>query len=256
MLRAESVSHSFVSTRGKPIRVLENISISVPKGDVVAIVGPSGSGKTTLLKVIAGLIEPEEGVIEIDGKKPKEALKDQSISLMFQRPVLFPWRTVRENVGLQAELHDWPEKSLRVERCLKAVQLIEFADAYPHELSGGMQSRVEIARALLSKPALLLMDEPFGSLDAITRSKVQDELVEIVGGSGMTVVLVTHSIEEAVFLSNRVIVTSQRPATSLGEVAVDLGPLNQRKQNIRREPAFNALSMKVEQILWSKNNHL
>lgn len=193
---------------------LDRISLEVATGDLVCLVGASGCGKTTLLNLVAGLVSPQKGTIEVAARP----------ALMFQDSALFPWLTVRRNVDLALRLHHVPrrEREERVSALLHSVQLDGFGDRRPHELSGGMRQRVALARALAQDSPILLMDEPFGSLDAITRDLLHDELEQLWQRTGITIVFVTHNVREAVRLGNRVMLLSSRPGRVVEEFAIDL----------------------------------
>ena len=192
--------------------VLENFSLDIKKGELVSIVGPSGSGKTTILRLIAGLLQPTSGRITIDGKPCTSPGADRG--MVFQDFALFPWRSVRRNVEFGLEVAGVPkeERRERAERYIQRAGLEKFIDARIHELSGGMKQRVGIARALVGHPDVILMDEPFGSLDAQTRNIMQVQLLKIIDYTDQTIVFVTHSVDEAVFLSDRIVVLTKRPA--------------------------------------------
>jgi NitT/TauT family transport system ATP-binding protein len=234
----------------RALDVVTNFSLSVGSGEFVSVIGPSGCGKTTVLFMLAGLREASEGEIEVCGRRPKEAVRDGLSGVIFQQPVLFEWLTAEENVLLPLRLRDaqwWRWRARRREylqtgrRLLQTVELDQFGSYYPEKLSGGMQQRVAIARALTLDPKVLLLDEPFGALDEITRDRMNLELVRLVGERKLTVVFVTHSIEEAVFLSDRVVVMSRGASPLTGssvvrEVAVDLP--RPRTLALKEDPAF------------------
>jgi NitT/TauT family transport system ATP-binding protein len=223
-----NVSHRF-TVQGAALPVLQDVDFAVEPGEFVALLGPSGCGKSTLLRLVAGLDTPVQGSVHADGAVIEGP--DPSRVVVFQDPTLFPWRTVRANVGLgpqaqRRKRHWWtkPETdsaSQRIDAALQLVGLSEFADAFPHQLSGGMAQRVALARALVNDPALLVLDEPFGKLDSLTRIRMQGELVRLWQDARFSVLLVTHDVEEALFLANRVIVFSERPARIVAVVHND-----------------------------------
>jgi NitT/TauT family transport system ATP-binding protein len=206
------------------VEALRRIDLDIADGEFISLIGPSGCGKSTLLRLIGDLTPPTSGTLRINGKDPHEARLARDYGMVFQSATLLEWRTVSKNVELPLEIMDVPddERRSRAAQMLELVQLGEFAGSYPWQLSGGMQQRVAIARALTFRPALLLMDEPFGALDEMTRELMQQELLRIWSETGTTVVFVTHSIPEAVFLSSRVIVLSPRPGRIFDVVDVDL----------------------------------
>jgi len=216
-----------IFNQGKPNQVdaLIDIDLTVRAGEFVSLIGPSGCGKSTLLRLIADLLQPSAGTITINGKSAHQARVDQDYGMAFQQSGLFEWRTVARNIELPLELKGWDKakRRARAVEMLELVKLPEFADHYPWQLSGGMQQRVAIARALAAHPGLLLMDEPFGALDEMTREHMQAELLRICAAAGTTVVFVTHSIPEAVYLADRVVVMSPRPGRITTVVDVALG---------------------------------
>src|ERR1700728_2018599 len=214
-----TVSHQF-RLSGSTLPVLDTIDFSVAAGDFVALLGPSGCGKSTLLRLVAGLEKPTNGSILVDGQVITRP--DPSRILVFQDPTLFPWATVWKNVatGLEARGGLRRERA-RVDDALALVELSAFADAYPHQLSGGMAQRASLARALVNDPALLLLDEPLGTLDSLTRLTLQDELVALWRNARFTAILVTHDVEEALLLASRVIVLNERPASIKAEFRVE-----------------------------------
>jgi NitT/TauT family transport system ATP-binding protein len=228
------VSRIFPRRKGEGVIALDDVHLAVSEGEFVSLIGPSGCGKSTLLRIIADLDSPTAGSLTVFGKSAHQARLDQDYGIAFQQAGLLPWRTVAANVGLPLEVHDVGSRARRdrVTELLELVGLGDFAKAYPDELSGGMQQRVAIARALAESPRLLLMDEPFGALDEITRERMQGELVRICGDTGAAVVFVTHSIPEAVFLSDRVVVMTPRPGRII-EI-VDSGP----ESGLRRDDEF------------------
>ncbi len=211
--------------RGRPTVVaLSSVDLDVRPGEFVSLIGPSGCGKSTLLRIIGDLVEPSEGEVRVNGKPAHQARLDRDYGIVFQDPVLYDWRTVARNIALPLEMLGWDRerRARRVAEMLELVELTGFEDHHPWQLSGGMQQRVSIARALSFSPALLLMDEPFGALDEMTRERLNLELLRIWERSGGTVVFVTHSIPEAVFLSTRVVVMSPRPGRIVDVVDIDL----------------------------------
>ena len=212
------------SKGGEAFVALDRVDVDVSRGEFVSIIGASGCGKTTLLRILGGLLEPTAGSVSIEGEPPERAQQRKALGYVFQEAALAPWRTVEENirlpleVGRNAEPHDHRE----VERLLGLTGLADFRRYYPHQLSGGMQQRVALARALAFNPSILLMDEPFGSLDEMTREAMGHELLRLWESSDKTVVFVTHSIPEAVLLSDRVLVMSTESRAIKGEVAVQL----------------------------------
>ncbi|MEI4488686.1 ABC transporter ATP-binding protein [Frigidibacter sp. MR17.14] len=215
-----AVSHRF-DLEGKPLPVLDNVSFSVAPGSFTALLGPSGCGKSTLLRLIAGLDHPAGGAIRVGGQEVGDP--DPSRILVFQDPTLFPWRTVRANVALGLEAQGTlRSEGHRVDAAIAQVGLSGFDKAYPHQLSGGMAQRVALARALVNRPNLLLLDEPLGKLDSLTRLAMQAELVRLWQDTGLTAVLVTHDVEEALFLAERVLVFGPRPARIVADLEVGL----------------------------------
>ncbi|AEA26354.1 ABC transporter ATP-binding protein [Pseudonocardia benzenivorans] len=221
-IRVAGLDKTYKARRSEPTVALQGIDLSVRRGEFVSVVGPSGCGKTTMLKILAGLVSRTAGDVQIAGNDVNGPLPE--IGMVFQAATLLPWRTVRQNVLVPVEVQglDKEKYGARADELLEMVGLGEFADSYPYELSGGMQQRAGICRALVHDPAVLLMDEPFGALDAMTREYMNVELLRIWQQSGKTVVLVTHSIPEAVFLSDRVVVLSARPGRIAEIVDVEL----------------------------------
>lgn len=217
---------------------LQNVSLNIAKGEFISLLGPSGCGKTTLLRIIADLLQPSEGTVEVAGDSPREARLSQKYGIVFQNPVLYDWRKVRDNITLPLELMKVSkrEQSQKAEELLDLVGLSEFADKYPWQLSGGMQQRVAIARALAMEPEILLMDEPFSALDEFSRERLNEELLTIWSKTQSTVVFVTHSIPESVFLSDRVFVLSPHPGRLSATVDIDLP--RPRNREIRNDPEF------------------
>ena len=230
---------SKVFNRGKPneLVALDDINLSVGQREFISLIGPSGCGKSTLLRLMAGLLDPTLGEVTVNGKTANQARADREYGIAFQTAGLFDWRSVQQNIELPLQLMGWSkrERRQRAREMLTLVKLEEFGGHYPRELSGGMQQRVAIARALSFQPSILFMDEPFGALDEMTREHMQTELLRIWDETHTTVVFVTHSIPEAVFLSERVVVMSPRPGRLFAELPVDLGA---RDFDTRESPEF------------------
>jgi NitT/TauT family transport system ATP-binding protein len=228
---------------------LQDIHLQIEAGEFVSLIGPSGCGKSTLLRIMGDLTTPSSGRAEINGKPAKRARIDRDYGIIFQDPVLYDWRTVARNIALPLELAKWPraKRTQRVREMLALVELSGFETHHPWQLSGGMQQRVSIARALSFDPALLLMDEPFGALDEMTRERLNMELLRIWEASGSTIVFVTHSIAEAVFLSTRVVVMSPRPGRISELIPIDLP--QPRTAATREEPRFFELVTRVREAL-------
>jgi NitT/TauT family transport system ATP-binding protein len=238
------------------VTALENIDLELEPGEFVSLIGPSGCGKSTLLRVIGDLTPPSSGTVTVNGKSTRRAREDGDYGIVFQDAVLFDWRTVAKNIALPLEMLGWDRerRRARVREMLELVELVGFGDHHPWQLSGGMQQRVAIARALAFEPPLLLMDEPFGALDEMTRERLNLELLSIWEQTGNTVVFVTHSISEAVFLSTRVVVMSPRPGRIAGTVEIDLP--TPRTAETRDTPRFFELVTSVREILRSRGEHL
>ncbi|GAA2961711.1 ABC transporter ATP-binding protein [Microbacterium schleiferi] len=236
-VRARGVGKVF-PTSGADVTALTGVDLDVAPGEFVSLIGPSGCGKSTLLRLIADLDGATTGELQIFGKAAHQARIDQDYGIAFQQAGLLPWRTVAGNIALPLELHATakPSRDARVRELADLVGLSDFIDRYPDQLSGGMQQRVAIARALAARPRLLLMDEPFGALDEMTREYLQAELTRIAAETGAAVVFVTHSIPEAVFLSDRVVVMSPRPGRITAVVPIGLG--SSRGEDLRESPAY------------------
>jgi NitT/TauT family transport system ATP-binding protein len=228
---------------------LQGIDLAIEEGEFVSLIGPSGCGKSTLLRIIGDLIQPTSGSATVNGKPARQARIDRDYGIVFQDAVLYDWRTVAKNIALPLEIARWNRRrrASKVQQMLELVELTGFENHHPWQLSGGMQQRVSIARALSFDPALLLMDEPFGALDEMTRERLNMELLQIWDASGSTVVFVTHSIAEAVFLSTRVVVMSPRPGQISGLISIDLP--QPRTAATREEPRFFELVTQVREAL-------
>jgi len=228
---------------------LQGIDLAIEEREFVSLIGPSGCGKSTLLRIVGDLVQPTSGSVVVNGKPARQARIDRDYGIVFQDPVLYDWRTVAKNIALPLEIARWDRRrrAERVKAMLELVELHGFGDHHPWQLSGGMQQRVSIARALSFDPALLLMDEPFGALDEMTRERLNMELLRIWEASGSTIVFVTHSIAEAVFLSTRVVVMSARPGRISELVQIDLP--QPRTGATREEPRFFELVTRVREAL-------
>ena len=231
------------------VLALEGIDLEVGAGEFVSLIGPSGCGKSTLLRIVGDLTDPTSGEVVVNGKTARQARIDRDYGIVFQDAVLYDWRTVAKNISLPLEMLGWERgrRTSRVEEMLELVELTGFESHHPWQLSGGMQQRVSIARALSFDPALLLMDEPFGSLDEMTRERLNMELLRIWEQAASTIVFVTHSIAEAVFLSTRVVVMSPRPGRIASVVPIDLG--RPRTVETREDPRFFELVTEVRELL-------
>src|SRR6266567_3398925 len=242
------VSMSF-GAADQAVTALLRLNLDIRQAEFVALIGPSGCGKSTLLRLLGDLLAPTSGEIRVNGKTPRQARLAREYGIVFQQPVLYEWRTVMQNVQLPLEVMRVPadERRGRASDLLQLVGLTEFADRYPWELSGGMQQRVSIARALSFRPSVLLMDEPFGALDEMTRERLNRELLNVWSGTSTTIVFVTHSIAEAVFLSDRVVVMSPRPGRIDAVIDVDLA--RPREGATRDAPRFFELVAEVRHHL-------
>jgi NitT/TauT family transport system ATP-binding protein len=238
------------------VTALQDIELDLVPGEFVSLIGPSGCGKSTLLRVIGDLIQPTSGTVTVNGKTARQARIDRDYGIVFQDAVLFDWRTVAKNIALPLEMLGWDreKRKARVAEMIDLVELKGFAEHFPWQLSGGMQQRASIARAFAFEPALLLMDEPFGALDEMTRERLNLELLSIWQRLRSTVVFVTHSISEAVFLSSRVVVMSPRPGRIAGIVDIDLPEV--RTVETREDPRFFELVTEVRELLRKRGEHL
>ncbi|MDT0176585.1 ABC transporter ATP-binding protein [Enterobacter sp. BRE11] len=239
----ENVSHHF-TLEGSDLPVLENISLQVRPGEFVALLGPSGCGKSTLLRLLAGLEQPASGVLAEEGRAI--TAPHPSRVVVFQDPTLYPWRTVYDNVGLGLQIRGESKQAAqtRIDAMLRRVGLQEFARAWPHQLSGGMAQRAALARALVNHPRLLILDEPLGKLDSLTRLRMQQEIVDLWQEQNFTTLMVTHDVEEALVMANRVVVFSSRPARVLDVIDVE-----QAYPRRRDDPALVALRSRVLALL-------
>lgn len=244
-LQLENVSMVYPGQGGENIAALKNVNLNIREGEFISLLGPSGCGKTTLLRLIADLLQPTSGRIAVSGLSPREARKTRQYGMVFQSPVLYEWRTIRENICLPLEImkKNRNERNEIADEMLEMVGLKKFADCYPFQLSGGMQQRVGIARALAINPEILLMDEPFSALDEFTRNKLQEDLLRIWSNTNKTVIFVTHNISEAIFLSDRVCVLTPHPGILSSVVDIDLP--RPRLDEVRDTPEFAALLTQI-----------
>ncbi|MEJ2894374.1 ABC transporter ATP-binding protein [Bordetella avium] len=248
-IRAQGLNVDF-DTRAGRVRVLQGIDVEIAKGSFTSIIGPSGCGKSTLLKVFAGLVPPTAGEVSVAGVRPAEAVRQRRVGMVFQEAALMPWKTALENVCSLMELvHARPKQEIqrRGREMLSLVGLEYAADRYPKQLSGGMRQRVSIARALALDPEVLMMDEPFGALDAITRETMSDFLLDIWRRTGKTIVFVTHSIDEAVYLSDSVYVMATNPARIVQRL--EIGLPQPKNESTFSDPIFHQKSFELRQLL-------
>ena len=246
---ADSIGLRDVSVRFGPVTALEKVSVELPKGSFTSLLGPSGCGKSTLLRVVADLLPPTTGTVSVLGASPREARTSRQLGFVFQDAALLPWRTAIENVRLPLRIGGGStmESTASPEELLELVGLAGRENAYPHQLSGGMRQRVSIARALVCKPRVLLMDEPFGALDEITRDRLNEELLRIWEATGTTILFVTHSIPEAAFLSQQVLVLSAHPGRVREVVPIDLP--QPRRLAVRDTHEFTAVTARLRRLL-------
>lgn len=244
-IHVEDVSMIFQGNKGETTQALSHVTFDIKKGEFVSLLGPSGCGKTTLLRTIADLIKPTEGKVMIGDMTPEEMRKNRQYGMVFQSPVLYEWRTVLRNVMLPMEITHVPrpKRFEKAEKMLEMVGLSDYLDHYPFQLSGGMQQRVGIARALAMNPKILLMDEPFSALDEFTREKLNEDLLKIWKKTNKTVVFVTHNIAESVFLSDKIVVLSPHPGRVSAIVDIDLP--RPRTRELRDTPEFNNYVVKI-----------
>jgi NitT/TauT family transport system ATP-binding protein len=249
VVRLSGVGRVFARRDGSVMTALEGIDLDIGRGEFVSLIGPSGCGKSTLLRIIGDLIKPSSGIAIVNGKPAERARLDRDYGMVFQAPVLFDWRTVEDNVKLPLEIQglDAARRQARAAEMLDLVELEDFVHHYPWQLSGGMQQRVAIARALAFEPSILLMDEPFGALDEMTRERMNSEVQRIWERTGTTIVFVTHSIPEAVFMSSRVVVMSPRPGRIASVIDVDLP--RPRDEETRESERYFELVTQVREAL-------
>ncbi|ABD53224.1 ABC transporter ATP-binding protein [Jannaschia sp. CCS1] len=238
-MSSEVICKALAKTYRGGVEAVRPLDLTLASGQTTALVGPSGCGKSTVLRMIAGLEDPSGGEITIGGAPPADTLRKAGLSVAFQDPSLLPWRSVRGNIELALTLARRPVDAVEVDQLIHLVGLDGFADTRPAELSGGMRQRAAMARALATQPGLLLLDEPFGAVDELTRQQLANDLPGIWEARGTTTVLVTHSVSEAVLLSDRVVVLSPRPARIVADIAIDLP--RPRRSEITRTPAFTDL---------------
>lgn len=252
VLQLRNVEYSY-SSRSGLVPAVEGLSLDIEPGSFLSIVGPSGCGKSTLLRLLAGLLFPDKGEVldegqQVTGPNPRRGI-------VFQKPQLYPWLTVGKNVEFGPKMRGLPrlERKKLAAQYVEMVRLTEFAKSYPYELSGGMQQRAALARVLANDPKVLLMDEPFGALDALTREHLQDELREIWRSTGKTIVLVTHSVEEAVYLGTRVLILSDRPARTLADIPVNFSTNGTRGlgREVKARPEFIQVREEVLRYVWT-----
>jgi len=242
-IHAENLRKTFPQPDGQNITVLNNVNVEIKAGEFISLIGPSGCGKSTFLRTVAGLIVSDEGRITLDGDEINKPGYDRG--LVFQDPTLFPWLTIYENIAFGLKTRNiYKEKKSDVTHFIKLVGLNGFEKSYPHQLSGGMAQRAALARALVNHPKVLLLDEPFGALDAFTRMNMQDELINIWKERGTTTIMVTHDVDEAIYLSSRIFVMTARPAKI--ESVIDV---RQSRPRARDAPDFLHLRAKILQIL-------
>jgi NitT/TauT family transport system ATP-binding protein len=253
-VKAQGVSLTFETSDGD-VQALADVNLDIPEGDFVSFIGPSGCGKTTLMRVIADLERPTAGTILVNGVTPEQARLKRHYGYVFQAPALYPWRTIERNVALPLEIMGLAPalRRERVEHYLQLVNLSGFERKYPWQLSGGMQQRASIARALSFEPKLLLMDEPFGALDEIVRDHLNEQLLRLWNQTGKTVVFVTHSIPEAVFLSTKIVVMSPRPGRIIDVIACDFP--RDRTLEFRETPEFLKIAQRVRAGLRSGHSY-
>ncbi len=253
-ISAKSVDLTFLTNDG-PVHALKDVDLDINEGDFVSFIGPSGCGKTTFLRVLADLERPTDGTVEINGVSPKIARESRAYGYVFQAPGLYPWRSIGKNIKLPLEIIGLSkhEQSERVKRVLKLVDLQDFENKFPWQLSGGMQQRASIARALAFDADILLMDEPFGALDEIVRDHLNEQLLDLWKTTSKTICFVTHSIPEAVYLSTKIVVMSPRPGRIIDVIESTLP--NERPLDIRDSSEFISISQRVREGLRSGHSY-
>jgi NitT/TauT family transport system ATP-binding protein len=247
------MTYSGKGRQGQDVTALADVTLDVRQGEFISLLGPSGCGKSTLLRLIGDLLQPSQGTLQVKGKSADRARRDRDYGMVFQAPALYDWRTVSQNVQLPLELLGVKrsERDSRASELLRLMNLQDFSRSYPWQLSGGMQQRVSIARALSFRPSILLMDEPFGALDEMTRERLNMELLSIWAQTGTTIIFVTHSVPEAVFLSDRVAVMTPRPGKIERMIDIDLP--RPRETIVREDPGFFRLVAEVRACLREEN---
>ncbi len=242
-----AVSQRFALRRNAFVQALESVDLSVAEGEFVALLGPSGSGKSTILRIVAGLEQPTTGSVQVAGRSPADMSREHRLGVAFQEHALLPWLSARSNIALPFRVAGRQVDEARIAELLELVGLNDFADARPKQLSGGMRQRVSIARALALHPSLLLLDEPFGALDAVTRRRLNAELARIWAAEQISTILVTHDVEEAVLLADRVIVMSARPGRIIHEERITFP--RPRETATTRDPAFHEVVDRLTELL-------
>ena len=251
---SKSLDLTFATNDG-PVHALKDVNLDINEGDFVSFIGPSGCGKTTFLRVLADLEKPTNGMVQINGVSPTTARENRAYGYVFQAPGLYPWRTIGKNIKLPLEIIGLgkQEQKTRVETVLKLVDLLDFEHKFPWQLSGGMQQRASIARALAFDADILLMDEPFGALDEIVRDHLNEQLLDLWKTTSKTICFVTHSIPEAVYLSTKIVVMSPRPGRIIDVIESTLP--NERPLDIRESPEFIAIAQRVREGLRSEHSY-
>ena len=244
-IKIENVGMSYTNGKGASVTALQGINLDIKKGEFISLLGPSGCGKTTLLRIIADLLKPTTGKVTVCGETPEKIRLQQKYGIVFQSPLLYDWRDVRKNIALPLEIMKIPknEQKVRIDEMIEMVGLKEFEHHHPKQLSGGMQQRVGIARALAIQPEILLMDEPFSALDEFTREKLHVDLLKIWRKTNKTIVFVTHNIQESVFLSDKVCVLSPHPGRL--SAVVDINLPRPRTMEMKSTPEFTELVARV-----------